>query len=184
MRIFYTASFQGKSKYQWYFDKILEALKETNFELISPEAGNYKSILGKNELKKNKTEKEIHYAAIKKGIEWADLIIIESSNEDFQIGYETHLAIQNKKHTLCMSLNENFEDKISSRFFHGVKYTKYNVKQTIKDFINKYQGELFSERFNCFLSNSQVKFLEDESKRLKLTMSEYIRTLIDGQRFN
>ena len=100
MRIFYTASYYGKEKYQKYYDMILKAITDTGTEVLSPEKGNYLNILQKKDLKKFKSEKEIHYEAIRRGIQWADEVIMEISNEDFQLGHEATLALQEKKHVI------------------------------------------------------------------------------------
>jgi hypothetical protein len=181
MKIFFTCPYSGKEQYQPYYDKIVEAIKETNNEFISPEIGNYKNILDKSDLDKLKTERQVHYEAIRKGIVWADVVIFEMSKESFQVGYEANLAIQNKKPILCMSLYEDFSEKIHNRYFYGAKYTKYNVKSTVKEFINKHQKELLSERFNFFLSKRQLNLLEDEAQKQKMSSSEYLRYLIDAK---
>ena len=182
MKIFFTASFSGKAKYQNYFDMIVRSIEGTGVELISPEKGNYKTLLTETDIKRLKTDRSIHYEAIKKGILWADLVIIEISQQDFQLGHEATLAVQNKKPVLCLSLHEDFSIKIINRYFYGAKYNQYNVKTIIKDFIYKHQREILSERFNFFLSKSQLKFLETESAKAGSNASELLRRLIDRER--
>lgn len=179
MKIFYTASYYGKEKYQKYYDKILQAINETGVELISPEKGNYKEIIPKPQRKNIKSERKVHYEAIKRGILWADAVIIEISNEDFQLGHEATLAIQNKKPVLCLSLHEDFSEKINNRYFHGAKYNVHNLRPVIQNFIKKYKKGMLSERFNFFISPSQLEYLEKESQNSGISKAELIRTLID-----
>lgn len=179
MKVFYTASFHGKEKYQKYYDLILEAIEETGVELYGTEKGNYKEILTEEEKAKLDHPKKVHYEAIKKGIEWADLVIIEISEESFQLGHEATLAIQNKKPVLCLSVNEDFSIKIHNRYFYAAKYTKYFVKDIVKDFIAKHQKELLSDRFNLFLSKRQLANLERKSKEKGMNKSEFLRDLIE-----
>src|SRR5688500_6276301 len=100
MKIFFTNSFHGKEKYQKHYDMVLSAIQQTGAEIVSPELGNYKKILTQVEMHSLKSEEQIHYEAIKKGILWADAVIIEVSHEDFQLGHEATLASLNRKPVL------------------------------------------------------------------------------------
>lgn len=182
MRIFYTASYYGKEKYQKYYDMILKAITNTGVEVLSPEKGNYLNILQKKDLKKFKSGKEIHYEAIRRGIQWADAVIIEISNEDFQLGHEATLALQEKKHVLCLSIHEDFSEKIINPYFHGLKYNDYNLEDAVTDFVETVKSEQLNERFNLFLSSRQVTYIESVARRKGMNKSEYIRMLIDEDR--
>lgn len=179
MKIFFTAAYSGKDKYQKHYDLVLKAIQSTGADVISPELNNYKKILTQVEMNSLKTERQIHYEAIRKGIEWSNLTIIEISEENFQLGYEANLAIQNKKPVLCLSLHEDFSEKIHNRYFHGAKYTKFTVTDIVVDFIVKHRKELLSERFNFFISKSQLQHLERKAKKDKISVSEYLRNLIE-----
>jgi hypothetical protein len=172
LKIFYTASYSGKAKYQKYYDLVIQALERQKVEVMSPEKGNVD--LGK--------DKASHYVAIKKGILWADAVVMEISNEGFQLGHEATLAIQAKKHVLCLSLHENFSEKIKNRYFHGAKYNEYDIDEAIATFVISARRELLSQRFNLFLSAGQVQFLEKTAKSDNMGVSEYLRLLIDKER--
>ena len=182
MKIFFTASYSGKDKYQKYYDLVLKAIQSTGADVISPELNNYKKILTQVEMNSLKTERQIHYEAIRKGIVWADVVIIEISEENFQLGYEANLAIQSKKPVLCLSIHEDFSDKIHNRYFYASKYTKYNAKDIVLDFVVKHRKELLSERFNFFIYKSQLKHLELQAEKNSINMSEYLRGLIEKDR--
>ena len=182
MKIFYTASYYGKEKYQKYYDLVLKAITDTGVEIISPEKGNYLSILNKKDLKKIKGNRKIHYEAIRKGIQWADAVIIEISNEDFQLGHEATLAIQSKKHVLCFSIHEDFSEKIINPYFHGAKYNEYNVEEVVSDFVDMVKNEQLDQRFNLFLSSKQTTYLDSVARKKGMNKSEYIRMLIDEDR--
>ena len=126
-----------------------------------------------------KSKKRLHYEAIRRGIGWADAVIIEISHEDFQLGHEASLAIQNKKPVLCLSIHEDFSKKISNPYFFGAKYNEYNIEELVENFIAKHQKEPLKERFNLFLSTSQLHKLETSAKRMGFNNSEYIRMLLD-----
>jgi hypothetical protein len=179
MKVFYTASYYGKEKYQRQYDWVRNAIKANKVELVSPEEGNYLSLLSEKERKEIGDPKRIHYEAIRRGIEWADAVIIEVSNEDFQLGHEATLAIQAKKYVLCLSVNEDFSHKINNRFFKGAKYQELTVDEIVEAFLKEASKNLLSQRFNCFLSVSQVQKLEKAASKMGVNKSEYLRTLID-----
>ena len=130
----------------------MKAIESTGIELISPEKGNYKKLLTRRDIEHLKKDREIHYEAIRKGIIWADAVIIEISNEDFQLGHEATLAMFAKKHVLCLLIHEDFSEKINHRYFHGAKYNQFNAEEVVVNFIERVKKERLSERFNCFLS--------------------------------
>jgi predicted protein tyrosine phosphatase len=169
MKIFYTCSFAGKAKYQQYFDLVLQSLQHQSIEIRSPELGHFPP---PNDIN--------HYPSIKNDINWADAVIIEVSEENFQLGHETTLAIQNKKHVLCLSIHEDFSRKIQSRYFHGAKYSELNIDDIITDFISSLRQHQFDQRFNCFLSSKQLATLDLNASKLGLNKSDYIRQLIDS----
>lgn len=182
MKIFFTNSFNGKKKYQKYYDIVRTSIEKNNIDLISPEKNNYQLLIDKKTKLKLKDVKAIHYEAIKRGILWADIIIIEMSNEDFQLGYEITLAIQNKKPVLCLSIYEDFSEKIKSKYFYGARYNQFNINEIIKKFIERNQKEFLTQRFNCFLAPAQIQYLELISKKIGMNKSEYLRKLIDDDR--
>ena len=182
VKVFFTASYYGKERYQWFYDLVLKKLKECKVELIGTEKGDYAKLVGeKGEIFE---DKHLHYEAIKKGIAWADAVVIEMSEEDFQLGHEATLAMQAKKHVLCLSTKEDFSKKIFNKYFHGAKYNEFNVGQVIREFLQKVWGEKLSERFNMFLSKRQVEHLKRKAEKEDVGKSEYVRKLIDEEMKN
>jgi hypothetical protein len=182
MNIFFTASYFGKTQYQYAYDAVLHALEKTNATIISPEKGNYMELIATTDPVRQEAPKRVHYEAIRRGISWADAVVFEISDENFQIGHEMTLAIQAKKHVLCLSLHENFERKIFSKYFHAARYEVNNVQEVIDSFLKTCQKELLPNRFNFFLSNSQLQFLEQQAKVNNISISEYLRELIDERK--
>ncbi len=170
MKIFYTASFWGKDKYQPNYNQVLSALQSHPIELESPELTRFPH---------PSIDPQAHYQAIRQGISWADAIVIEISQEDFQLGHEATLAIQAKKPVLCLSVNQDFTNRIQSRYFHAAKYTQYTIDEIIENFLKKAKKELLKERFNLFLSPNQLSRLRTQATKHSLTASEFIRQLID-----
>lgn len=182
MKVFWTASYKGKGEYQKYYDLVGRTIEcQSDIEVIATEKGNYKTILPRTIAEAlAKEPKKLHYEAIRRGILWADAVIIEMSHESFQLGHEATLAIQAKKHVLCLSIHEDFSQKIINRYFHGAKYNKANIEEIIENYLSRAKKELLSRRFNLFLSSSQIQFLTDKAKKENISVSELIRQYIDN----
>lgn len=171
MNIFFTCSYTGKAKYQKYYDLIIDSIKKTNVTLQSPE------------LDKNFPTPDIysHYQKIKDGIYHSDAVIMDVSDEGFQLGYEAAMSIQNKKHVLVLSLLRDFSQKIDNRYFHAAKYSELNIDDIITDFISSLQHHQFDQRFNFFLSQKQLNTLDLNATKHNQTKSDYLRSLIDSE---
>lgn len=184
MKLFWTASYSGKAQYQKYYDLVSLAIDRLpNLEVISPEKDNYLEPIPPTIRQRLASRPQhLHYEAIRRGILWADAVIIEVSQEDFQLGHEATLAIQAKKHVLCLSTHEDFSHKIDNHYFHAAKYNKSTIEEQIEKFLSLTQKDLLSRRFNLFLTSSQEQFLKSKGQESGLGASNYLRSLIDNAR--
>jgi len=184
MKVFWTASYSGKKIYQKDYDLVARAIDRiSGIEVISPEKGNYQSLIPpKIKQSLSNDPKKLHYEAIRRGITWADAVIIENSQEDFQLGHEATLAMQAKKHILCLSVHEDFSKKIDNRYFHGAKYNQMTIDEIIESFLIIAQKDLLSRRFNLFLTSAQEQFLKEKGIETGEGASNYLRSLIDQSR--
>ncbi len=181
MKLFWSASYSGKQKYQQNYDLVSRAIDQiADLEVVSPEKGNYLSLVPPT-LKQSlgADSSKLHYAAIRRGILWSDAVIVEISQEDFQLGHEATLAIQAKKHVLCLSVNEDYSQKINNRYFHAAKYNKMTIEEIVENFLLLARKDLLSRRFNLFLTSSQEQFLKQKGVESGLGASDYLRSLID-----
>lgn len=182
MNLFYTCSYYGKPKYQAQYDLILDALEQhENLTLVSPEKGNYFDVLTPKELTKYNNDKERHYHAIRRNIERADAVVIEVSYPDFQIGFEAAYAVDKKKYVLALSVHEDYSQKIIHPYFTAAKYDPNSIDEVIREFLSKADTKKYTQRFNFFLSESQLEKLNRNAQKLNLNQSEYLRLLIDSK---
>jgi hypothetical protein len=184
LKIFWTASYHGKDKYQKSYDLVSRTINsQPNLEVIATEQGNYLDLIPPTVHEKLKAHPpKLHYEAIRRGILWADAVIIEISQEDFQLGHEATLAMQSKKHVLCLSVNEDFSAKINNRYFHGAKYNRTTAEEQVESFLTLARRDLLSHRFNLFLTSSQEQFLKSKGVESGEGASNYLRSLIDAAR--
>jgi hypothetical protein len=96
---------------------------------------------------------------------------------------EVSYALSLKKPTLCLSLKEDFSQRIENDYFFGQQYSLGSLKVKIQDFLAAARDMAKSERFNLFLYPHQVEYLKLESQQHGMNMSEYVRFLINQDRF-
>lgn len=179
MVVFYTCSYYGKSKYQKQYDLVRQTIKDLRVELIATEEGNYLDVLDESTKKKVTDPKLLHYEAIRQGIHLADCVIIEISQEDFQLGHEATLTIMEKKPVLCLSIHEDFSQKINNPYFFAAKYNEKNIHAIIQDFFARVRELRHAKRFNMFFYPNQLHYLEKISQKRGMNVSEYIRHLVN-----
>ncbi len=179
MTIFFTASYLGKKKYQKLYDLVRSTLKSMSVDLISPEEGNYQAVLDPHTRELITDPQLLHYEAIRQGIHTADVIIIEASEPDFQLGHEASLAMTEKKPVLVLSTTTDYGARIHHSFFTGKLYTPQTIGPILQDFLSTARERTQPKRFNMFLYPSQIEYLTTAGKRSGMNMSEYLRHLIN-----
>lgn len=180
MKVFLASSFFGKSKYKEAYLALLHTIESTNQQFLSTDKGDYITKLKLQDIAGTKSKKNLHYEAVKRGISWADVVIIEASHEDFQLGLEVNSALSSKKPVLCLSIHEDFSKKITNPYFFASKYNEKNLEKIVTDFINRFSSQKLDHRFNLFLSSRQLTGIEKEAQKLNMNNSEYVRMLIDN----
>ncbi len=182
MKIFFTASLYGKQQYQKYYDLVLKTLQKYCNDVISTETKSYLKTLTDKQKFRLKDLRKIHYESVRKSILLSDLVVIEISHQDFQLGHEATLALNNKKPVLCLSLIEDMSQKINHKLFFGARYDENNLDHIVQTFVAKHSKAALNQRFNMFLTKSQLGHLNVESASNDMTVSEYMRYLIDKDR--
>jgi hypothetical protein len=183
MKVFFTASYYGKKKYQRQYSLVLAAIKKFTADVISPEEGNYLDVIDAETRKRLAGNHALlHYEAIRQGIHLSDAVIVEASHEDIQLGHEISMAIMEKKPVLVLSVHEDFSKKIIHEYLFGAKYTERSLPGTIQDFLARVRDLREARRFNMFLYPSQSEYLDRMAKESGMNMSEYIRHLINLDR--
>lgn len=182
MKVFFTASYRGKSELQTTYDKIVNTLRSYDVEVISREVLKYTDLLTQNEIEAASDDDEAHYLFVKKGIRSADAVIIEATYNAFSLGHESTLALVYNKPVLCLSTKEDYTHKIRHPKFFARKYTNVDdLELIVANFIRDMKNKHLSIRFNGFISSEQKTFLDWYSKKNKRTVSEVIRDLIDKE---
>ncbi|KKU31979.1 MAG: hypothetical protein UX44_C0002G0012 [candidate division WWE3 bacterium GW2011_GWA1_46_21] len=181
MKVFFTASYSGKKDYQGMYDVVVKVLKDAGCDVVSLEVQNYANLLGAAAIK-DLPENEKHYLYIRKGIGIANAVIIESSVDNFRLGFESALSLVYNKPVLCLSMNKDYSNYIKNRDFHAYKYSDAkDLEQKVHDFILEVKKKHFSVRFNGYLTPSQMNYLKGKSKKTGKTVSELIREMVQSE---
>lgn len=180
MIIFYTASYFGKKKYQREYDLVATTLQKFEIDLIGTEVGNYQDLLSERaKASLGDNPKRLHYEAVRQGVRQADAVVIECSQEDFQIGHEATLAMEERKPVLCLSVHEDLSERVFGEYLFGSQYTEMSLEGIIQDFLSNARELSLTTRFNMFLYPHQREYLQLASKKQGVNMSEYVRKLIN-----
>ena len=110
--------------------------------------------------------KKIYQECIK-AIKESDLIIIEDTVSNFSTGHQITVALQNKKPTLVLWQGDKHR-QFNQMFIHGIDsdilqistYQPKSLKETINNFINKYENVLERNRFHLVLNNMERTYLD------------------------
>lgn len=184
MKIFFTFSSKGLKEFEQEYKNILNELKSENIVVVDTYNKNYleeKPYLQKIEnlnLSEN-TYRYAHDSAIRKAIIQCDAVIIEASCPSFRVGFEAFFSLSQQKPVLVLSKFNNYGRLIDQPHFFGAKYTDVSLSDEISKFIKQVNEFKLRNRFNLFISDNQKDYLEKEAKRNGISMSDYVRNLID-----
>ncbi len=181
MNIFFSASYRGREQYKTQLDLIHDTIAEfKSVNLISPAwKDNYEPLLRATKISRATQSRFAEYQAIRKGIRISEAVIFEVSHESFQVGHEVSFALAEKKPVLCLSLHEDFSQRIQNEYFFGAKYTPETIHGIIQDFLARVRELSLSKRFNLFLYPHQLEYVKEQGEKMGMNMSEYIRYLIN-----
>lgn len=181
MNIFLTVSRTGMKKHIKDYKKVLSELERQNVKVTTTFVKQYADQL-KVFRESAKTAKEKKYAndmAVRKAIAKSDAVIIEASYPSFRLGFEAFYALSMEKPVLVLSKLEDYSSLIDQPNFFGAKYTNFTLPDEIEKFIKHVKQYKLRIRFNLFISESHKEKLEKAAKHFNVSMSDYLRKLIE-----
>ena len=121
---------------------------------------------------------------VKRAIFEADGVIIEASYQSFRLGFEAMYALSQNKPVLVLSKFRDYSKLIDQPNFFGAKYTEFTLPDEIDKFLKHVEKHRLRNRFNLFISDEHKKHLEKKAKFYGVSMSEYVRKLIEEDKNN
>lgn len=183
MKIFFTFSKRGRFKFSQVNKLVLGELQKHKVKIITTLRKKYLSDKPKLQAVKGLSESEdtyryIHDAVVKRAIFVSDAVVVEASYQSFRLGFETHFALSQQKPVLVLSNEHNYANLIKHPNFFGAKYTEFTLPDEIEKFINHVKKYKLRNRFNLFISDREKEYLQHLSKVSNISMSGYLRKLI------
>lgn len=126
-----------------------------------------------------------HVGNITNAINASDFVVIEYTVPNFSSSHQIMHAIYNHKPTLVMrlkkdnSFRDTYLDGMTSDLLTISEYTKTDVQEVLKDYIDYLGLEKKYKRCNLVLETTQKSFLDVESIRQNKSKSELVREALD-----
>ena len=184
MKIFFTCSKSGLGKYEQAYWKVLDEIKKKGTKVEATLGKSYldhqpalKKVLGLG--LDDGMYKFIHDSSVRAAIQRCDATIIEATYASFRLGFEAFFALSIQKPVLVLSKLRNFGNLINHPNFFGAKYTDFTLPDEIDKFLRHVKKHKLRNRFNLFISDEQKVKLDKVSQMHGISMSDYVRNLID-----
>lgn len=182
MKVYFTASLRGVQYYERYYKQISEEIVKLGHQHLDDEIFTLNRAKYYSELET--TGKESHIKLYQKkilAIQTADVCVFEVSLNSLSIGYQIEKSLYYHKPTIILYL----EDSIPY-FFDGIDHEKLILRSYKENSLPSVLKQAFvdaqhkkEQRFNFFISPALINYLDESAKKLGMTKSVYIRTLIE-----
>ena len=182
MKIFFTVSKSGRGKFSETNKHVLDEIGKHKVKIITTVGEEYlkneANLQNRGVSESESKYKYIHDTIVKRAIFVSDAVVVEASHQSFRLGFETHFALSQQKPVLVLSKERNYANLIKYPNFFGAKYTEFTLPDEIEKFINHVKEYKLRNRFNLFISDKEKEYLQHLSKVNNISMSSYLRKLI------
>ncbi len=183
MKIFYTVSKTGMATHLKDYELVFNELKKHRVGIIATFDKSYRAdrpeLKGVSDISGSEDKyRYVNDSAVKRSIFVSDGVVIEASYPSFRLGFEAHLALSQQKPVLILSKNRNYANLIDSPNFFGAKYNEFTLPDEIAKFITHVKRYRLRNRFNLFVSDDEKDYLKRAAKVNNISMSSYIRKLV------
>ncbi len=184
MKIFLTVSKTGVSEFNLAYEEILKELERQGSRVEATFSKSYLNSTPKLKTVKNLASSEeayrfAHDKAVRQAIFRADAVVIEASYPSFRLGFEAFIALSRQKPVLVLSKFHNYGHLIDQPNFFGAKYTDFTLPDEIGKFLRHVKKHKLRNRFNLFISDDHKRQIAEGAKRYNVSMSDYLRRLIE-----
>ncbi|MFZ2206921.1 MAG: hypothetical protein WA061_06295 [Microgenomates group bacterium] len=181
MKVYFAASVRGFSFYSQEYKAIEDGLRgvKCNLTTASYEKEEVKRFYDNLENGGLKAQNEYFNNTIET-IKNSDVNIFECSSPSLGIGFQVERSLEYNKPTIILYLKGHVP-----HFFAGTdnekmllkEYTVSTAKEVVESSIEE-ANHIADKRFNFFISPSLLTYLENTSKKMGITKSTFIRSLI------
>ncbi len=181
MKIFFTASHEGKKYFENYYKKIAATIKELGYEQMEDDVLTVSTAKFFENLEKGgkQTNTDL-YKRKMKSIQEADICVYECSINSLSLGFLIEKTLDLNKPTVVLYLKDNIpyfllganEEKLILK-----SYNDDDLKQVLKQALLEAQS-MKDKRFNFFIGPELLSYLDKVSKARGITKSTFIRNLL------
>lgn len=179
MNVYFTASISAKAQYIKHYQAIVEYLSKHGYKVV------HEHILSATEESVRLMKREDRVAFLHRVENWikaSSFVIAETSFPSVSVGYEIALALRLAKPVLVLYSEGDPPSLLKHHTYdrlHTEKYTLSSLGTIIDDFTRYIEGK-HDTRFTFFLPEELNAYLENASKKRKMTKSMYIRQLLES----
>lgn len=181
MKVFFTASQRGQKFYEEIYREIFDKIKRLGHTHLYDKLIKipYKKFYETLEKEGHKASVELYRENIEK-LSRADINIFECSLHSLSIGFLVQKSLEFRKPTVVLYLKENLP-----YFLSGVKddkllmksYDKTSLREVLKGALEEVTA-LRDQRFNFFISDALLRYLDEASKKAGVNKSTFLRNLL------
>ena len=114
----------------------------------------------------------------------SDVIIAEASYENFAVGYQVAVAVQQKKPVLLLknlTSSKTFASGIEDGWVKHVEYDDSTIEKTLKSFLQENDIGTKDMRFNFFIDRPIYNYLRWSALKTGKTKAEILRELVQRE---
>lgn len=116
----------------------------------------------------------------------ADAVIVEGSTQSFAVGFQTAVALQQKKPTLFLTqkramLEDNFAAGLDEKLLTAMVYANDSLDTAVNEFLQDNDIQSKDMRFNFFIDRKIYNYLRWASLRTGKTKAEILRELVERE---
>ncbi|CAN5126317.1 hypothetical protein BH09PAT2_BH09PAT2_05560 [soil metagenome] len=176
--VYFTASIAAKSQYIKNYRAIAEYLNRHNYSVVCDQIFNATE---ESVRLMERVDRLDFLHRVENWIKASSFVIAETSFPSVSVGYEIALALRLAKPVLVLYSEGDPPSLLKYHTYDRLYTEKYNLASVgtiIEDFIRYIEGK-HDTRFTFFLPEELNAYLENSSKRRKMTKSMYIRQLLE-----
>ncbi|MFA9288355.1 MAG: CopG family transcriptional regulator [Weeksellaceae bacterium] len=180
MKIFYTATYQGKDQFGAYYRQIYDEIKKLGYTHLDDEVVRITYDEYVNKMNQGRAIQVKNYQETIDFIKNADICVLETSAHSLGLGFIVQKSLEMGKPTIVLHY-----DEYPPYFLQGIEdekliiksYDEKTLKKAVKDVLQEAR-EKRDKRFNFFLSPKLLDYLDKASKVEGVTKSKLLRDMI------
>lgn len=185
MKVFFTASQRGKKDNLKYYKEIAATVTKLGYTLLDDDLLKMDTAKFYEYLDTGKKDAYTKFYEEKmRHLQEADIVLFDVSTDSMSIGFIINKSLEYNKPTIVLYhkddppvfLSGSTEDKLILQ-----SYDDNNIAATVEEVLTQAR-ERRDKRFNFFISENLLEYLEEASKKEGLTKSRFIRNLIQEHR--